>query len=199
MDDHLDRMTSSLLEPMNNLNDEIKATVAEFGSKQVELQKQKLYLSNKLKTVPKICLTENLLSHANLHSQWDLQKCLDLTGDWKDGVLYGMKFAIDTINITTQVWTTVSTGMNCSDLSFMKVLPCYYKTVTSLKDQIFYVKEKMAPLLEEGKQILLNMKNDLKHCIGFSDTLQHRIEKNLDNCVKNYSRDALEDPPTNTS
>ncbi|CAH1390803.1 unnamed protein product [Nezara viridula] len=194
LENRIEQMTSPLLEPINNLNDEIQATVAELEAKQAELEKQKIYLLAKLKTTPEQCLNKNLLAHANLYSQWNLEGCLDLAGDWKDGVLFGMKFAIHSYNITTEIWSSVSTAMNCSEMSFFKVLPCYYKSIKSLKDEISYLKEKIAPLIAEGKKIVLNMRKDFNYCLGIPQTMQYRIERNIGNCVRNGPQTELEDP-----
>lgn len=196
IEDRIESMTLPLMKPINDLNDDIQATLDGLEEKQEELEKQKIYLSRKLKSAPEECLTKNLLLHANVHSSWDLEGCLNLTGDWRDGILFGMKFAIESINITTQIWTTVNTAMNCSEVGIFHVVQCYYNTVTSLKDQIFYLKEKVAPLIAEGNKILLNMKKDFKYCLGIPQTLQYRIEKNLGNCIKNGPQKLSDYPQT---
>ena len=179
MEQRFEQLKTSLLKPIDEAKQQIHNVSNELETKQLELEENKLQLSLKLSQVSEKCKNENVRKHAKLFQDWDLMSCLELTGDWKDGVEAGVEIGTHSLNIIKFVTQNSKEIFRaCHQTNVFKILPCYLNGFKVLAIDII----RLWPVVVDLGKVAKNMEKDFNSCLSIPYSIKNKLEKKIEKC-----------------
>lgn len=180
----LDSYRTSIMKQIDKVKLQLEENLAKLELKKKELEQHKQELTLKMTQLPEDCLSEDFQLPYTLYLDWNLESCLNLTGDWEAGGLQLLKCGIFVLNVTDSFENSVGKMAECPLKEITKLLPCYYYSFLDFVDDMTNLKKELVPFVEHTGNIAGNMSSDFHRCLGIHYNLRETLLTHLDknNC-----------------